>query len=115
MSQKNRRRLAADARRAAQNDPNDRSTAEIRDLLRKNYERGLEDGREQERVENAFMSPRTMMLDAASSMLQQAAEHTKRIPNSDRTVSAYLEAVAILQDAARLGEPPADAPTEVAE
>jgi len=108
MSQKNKRRLAADARRAAENDPDNRSTSELRDLLRRNYERGLEDGREQERVENAYMSPRLMMLDTASSMLEQAADQTKKIPNSDRTISAYLEAVAILRDAATLGEPPAD-------
>ena len=102
----NNRRVAADARRIAREmGVKDREqTRLIRELVRRNYERGLEEGRAQERAENADFQPRTVMLNTSADILDRMEARTDKIPNSDRACSAYREASAILRDAATLGE-----------
>lgn len=102
----NNRRVAADARRIAREmGVEDRDqTRLIRDLIRRNYERGLEEGRAQERRENGDVMPRTVLLNASADILDRMEARTNAIPNSDRAISAYREASAILRDAASIGE-----------
>lgn len=102
----NNRRVAADARRIAREMGLDdrEQTKMIRDLIRRNYERGLEEGRAQEREENGDMMPRTVLLNTSADILDRMEARTEAIPNSDRAVSAYREASAILRDAATVGE-----------
>lgn len=102
----NSRRVAADARRIAQEaGVEDRDKIRfIRDLVRRNYERGLEEGRAQERIENGDEQPRTVLLNSSADILDRMEARTEKIPNSDRAISAYREASAILRDAATLGE-----------
>lgn len=102
----NNRRVAADARRIAREmGVEDREqTRLIRELVRRNYERGLEEGRAQERAENADFQPRTVMLNTSADILERMEARTGKIPNSDRACAAYQEASAILRDAATLGE-----------
>jgi hypothetical protein len=102
----NNRRVAADARRIArETGVEDREqTGLIRELIRRNYERGLEEGRAQERQENGDVMPRTVLLNAAADILDRMEARTTAIPNSDRAISAYREASAILRDASSLGE-----------
>lgn len=102
----NNRRVAADARRIAREmGVEDRDqTRLIRELVRRNYERGLEEGRAQERAENADFQPRTVLLNTSADILERMESRTDKIPNSDRACAAYREASAILRDAASLGE-----------
>jgi hypothetical protein len=102
----NNRRVAADARRIARElGIEDRDlTRSIRDLVRRNYERGLEEGREQERTENGDLQPRTVLLNVGADILDRMEARTEKIPNSTRACSAYREASAILRDAATIGE-----------
>lgn len=102
----NSRRVAADARRIAREmGIEDREqTRMIRELIRRNYERGLEEGRAQERRENGDMMPRTVLLNTSADILDRMEARTNAIPNSDRAASAYREASAILRDAATVGE-----------
>jgi hypothetical protein len=101
----NRRRLAADARRVAVKGDDTRDTArEIRELLKRNYERGRDEGRTEAEGEHAATSARTALLETSADMLEQAMARTSSMPNSDRAQMAYREATAILRDAARRGE-----------
>lgn len=102
----NSRRVAADARRIAREmGIEDRDqTRLIRELIRRNYERGLDEGRAQERRENGDMMPRTVLLNTSADILDRMEARTAAIPNSDRACSAYREASAILRDAATIGE-----------
>lgn len=102
----NGRRVAADTRRiAADAGIEDRDQIRsIRALVRRNYERGLEEGRASERHENAHVNPRTMMLTTAAEILEKMSERAELIPNSERACYAYNEAAAILRDAAASGE-----------
>lgn len=102
----NNRRVAADARRIARElGTEDRDqTRFIRDIVRRNYERGLEEGRAQERDENADEQPRTVLLNTSADILERMESRTGKIPNSNRAISAYREASAILRDAATIGE-----------
>lgn len=102
----NNRRVAADARRIArETGVKDREqTRLIRDLVRRNYERGLEEGRAQEREENGDAMPRTILLNTSADILDRMEARTSKIANSERACSAYQEASAILRDAATVGE-----------
>lgn len=102
----NNRRVAADARRIAKEvGIEDRETTKaIRELVRRNYERGLEEGRAQEREENGDAMPRTILLNLSADILDRIEARTSKIPNSDRACSAYREASAILRDAVVVGE-----------
>jgi len=102
----NNRRVAADARRIAKEvGITDREqTKVIRELVRRNYERGLEEGRAHEREENGDAMPRTLLLNISADILDRMEARTGKIPNSDRACSAYREASAILRDAAVVGE-----------
>ena len=102
----NNRRVAADARRIARESGiTDREqTRLIRELVRRNYERGLEDGRTQEREENSDVQPRTILLNTSADILERMSVRTDKIPNSERACGAYREASAILRDAALMGE-----------
>jgi hypothetical protein len=79
-------------------------TAKIRDLVKRNYERGLEDGRSSEREENGDVHPRIVLLHASADILDSMKARSEKIPNSERAVGAYNEASAILRDAAERGE-----------
>lgn len=76
----------------------------IREIVRKNYERGVAHGRQQERQENAAVHPRQVLLRTASGMLEQMREQMAQIPNSERAEHAFKEAEAILRDATGIGE-----------
>jgi hypothetical protein len=96
------RRLAADARRMA---PGREEAAAVRTLLKRNYDRGRVAGREEARAEVANHDSRTTLLACSADYLDAAEARASSIPNSDRTMTAFREASAILRDAARLGEP----------
>lgn len=102
----NHRRAAADARRIARDTglADREQIATFRDLLRRNYERGLEEGRQQEQSENAAILPRTILLNIAADILERMSARTEKIPNSDHACIAFREASAILRDAASIGE-----------
>jgi len=101
----NRRRLAADARRIAIKGGDTRDTAkEVRDLLKRNYERGREEGRAEAEDEHAATNGRSVLLETSADMLDQALARTSGMPNSNKAQMAYREAAAILRDAARKGE-----------
>ena len=102
----NNRKLAADARRIAREAgvESKEQTAQIRDLVRRNYERGLEDGRIAEREENGDMNPRMVLLHTSADILEEMMNRTEKIPNSQRALGAFNEASAILRDAADRGE-----------
>jgi hypothetical protein len=102
----NNRRVAADARRIARETgiTDKEQTRMVRELVRRNYERGLEEGRAQERQENADFQPRTMLLHTSADLLDRVCAKTEKIPNSERACGAYREASAILRDAAEVGE-----------
>lgn len=104
----NNRRVAADARRIAREvGVSDREqTRVIRELIKRNYERGLEEGRAQEIRENGDTMPRTLLLNISADILDRMEARTSSIPNSDRAVSAYQEASAILRDAVTIKEDP---------
>jgi hypothetical protein len=76
----------------------------IRDLVRRNYERGLEDGRADERDENSVVQPRIVLLEIGADILDRLSARTDKIPNSERACGAYREASSILRDAAMMGE-----------
>lgn len=99
----NRRRLAADARRLSRRAGSPREVAaEIRESLRLNYERGLDDGRLQERDEAGAMHPTSAILVVCADSLSAARALSESIPNADRVAAALREAEAILRDAAGL-------------
>lgn len=99
-----KRRAAADARRITEQ--GDRQAAgEIRKLLKRNYERGVVAGREQAEAENASQNARATLLLSSADTLEAAMSRTSKIPNSNRAMGAFREAISILRDAAG-GEPP---------
>jgi hypothetical protein len=111
MTPSNQRRLAADARRVANNGNERETVAQLRHLMKKNYDRGVEDGREQLRNELDAADPRALLLQAGAEQLDGMGARISSVPNSARAQSAFREAAAILRDAAREGEP-ADAEPE---
>jgi phage gp36-like protein len=99
------RRTAADARRIAGNGADKDAVKKVREALKDNYERGVAAGREGLAAELDAADPRTSMLNFVAEMCDNAAARTSVIPNSNKALSAYGEAAAILRDAAK-GEAP---------
>ena len=101
----NNRRVAADARRIARDSglTHRDQIATFRELLRRNYERGLEDGRQQERSENDALQPRTILLNISADILERMSARTEKIPNSDHACIAFREASANRRDEAEVG------------
>lgn len=101
------RRTAADARRVAPAGADKDAIKRVRDALKENYERGVTAGREALAAELKAADPRTTLLNFVAEMCDNAAARTSSIPNSNKALSAYGEAGAILRDAAK-GEEPVD-------
>ena len=100
MARNDQRRLAADARRIAGSDGDERkATEQIRDALRQNYDRGREQGREEMRAEMRTLDPRRALLGSAADHLETMGLRLSAIPNSSVELRACREAAAILQDA----------------
>lgn len=105
------RRAAADARRIAPVGSDKDAIKKVRDALKDNYERGVAAGRDVLADELRAADPRTTMLHFVAEMCDGAAARTSSIPNSNKALSAYREAAAILRDAAK-GEEPVDTKPE---
>jgi hypothetical protein len=98
----NSRKLAADARRLLEDSEGQdsrRVTSRARELLRRNYDRGLEAGRAAASAELGAADPRATLLSVAADTLDNCRTLTDGIPNSGRATSAYEEARAIIEDA----------------
>lgn len=95
------RRIAADARRIAGAEGEGRAAEveKVREIVRKNYERGVAAGRKRERRERQAVHPRLVLLDLGITMLREMAGQVDQIPNSERVRHAFQEAEAILRDA----------------
>lgn len=107
----NKRRLAADARRVAEKSAQSReAVADLRRLMRTNYDRGKEDGRAEVLAENSGVDLRATVLSMQADDLDLSVGALAAVPNSQRAISALREAVSILRDAVRAGEPPAEEP-----
>lgn len=98
------RKVAADARRIAAETDTTEQAKVARDLIHRNYERGVRAGRRREREENAAVHPRVVLLRAGAGTLSSLREQMQHIPNSERSLHAFKEAEAILLDAAEIGE-----------
>lgn len=102
-----RRRTAADARRMTDRASQGKATTdEVRALLRRTHDRGVEEGREQMRNELDGLDVRRATLDLGAEIMDLFAARVSGIPNSHRTFQAFTEAGALLTDARREGEPP---------
>lgn len=104
------RRIAADARRIASSvgvKDDEKVVTNLRNALRRNYERGVAEGRRQVRRESRAIDPRELILGAFGDALENAATMMKTAPNSKRAQQALSEAGAVLRDARQRGEPPA--------
>lgn len=110
-----RRRTAADARRITNRANDGRAdTEEIRALLRRTHKRGVDEGRSQMQQELDGLDVRTTLLEVGADHLDSLAARVSGIPNNSRTMQAFREAAAVLRDARKLGELPADADEEPA-
>lgn len=104
------RRIAADARRIAASagvKDDEKIVTGLRNALRRNYDRGVAEGRRQVRGESRQIDPRELILGAFEAAMENAATMMKQAPNSKRAEQALKEAGAVLRDAKHRGEPPA--------
>jgi hypothetical protein len=115
MATSNTRRTAADARRIAEGAgelDSKETVAKLREALTANYQRGVEDGREQLQAELGASDSRCLALEILAEQCDTTHSRLSSVPNSGRALSALREAAALLRDASSEGEPPAPAEPE---